>query len=82
LGWNLLSNWIRLRTDRGLSDKTICHQRNERLAQIWYLLGEFMMRDWKWTPRARRIGELLTAAGIIATGWVLFVGTWFMLGGN
>jgi hypothetical protein len=40
------------------------------------------MNNWNWTPRARMIGDLLAAAGIIAAGWVLFVGTWFMLGGN
>jgi hypothetical protein len=40
------------------------------------------MSNWNWTPRARMIGDLLTALGIIAVGWVLFVGTWFMLGGN
>jgi hypothetical protein len=41
-----------------------------------------MKSNWNWTPRARLIGELLTAIGVVATGWVLFVGTWFALGGN
>jgi len=41
-----------------------------------------MKSNWNWTPRARLIGELLTAIGVVATGCVLFVGTWFALGGN
>jgi hypothetical protein len=40
------------------------------------------MRNWNWTPRAKFIGELLTAVAVVAAGWVLFVGTWFALGGN
>jgi len=40
------------------------------------------MNDWNWTPRARFIGNLLAAAGMVAACWVLFVGTWFALGGN
>ncbi len=47
-----------------------------------WIQGWFKMRNWNWTPRARLIGELLTAIGVVATGWVLFVGTWFALGGN
>ena len=40
------------------------------------------MRNWKWTPRARFIGELLKAIAVVAAGYVLFVGIWFALGGN
>ena len=40
------------------------------------------MRDWNWTPRAKVIGTLLQAFAIIGIGWVLFVGTWFILGGQ
>jgi hypothetical protein len=40
------------------------------------------MRDWNWTPRARFIGNLLAAVGVVAAGWVLFIGTWFAFGGN
>jgi hypothetical protein len=40
------------------------------------------MRNWNWTPRARLIGDFLTALAIVGAGWVLFVGTWFALGGN
>lgn len=40
------------------------------------------MRNWNWTPRARLIGNIFTAAGVVAIGWLLFVGTWFALGGN
>ena len=40
------------------------------------------MRNLPWTPRARMIGELLAAVGTVAVIWVLFVGTWFALGGS
>jgi len=40
------------------------------------------MKDWNWTPLARTIGLLLEAAVVIGLGWVLFVGTWYALGGN
>jgi len=39
------------------------------------------MTNWKWTPRARFIGELLTALAVIGIGWILFVGTFYALGG-
>jgi hypothetical protein len=51
---------------------------NYTLADFW----SYEMRNWNWTPRARFIGELLTAVAVVAAGWVLFVGTWFALGGN
>jgi hypothetical protein len=41
-----------------------------------------MMRNWNWTPKARFIGNLLSAFAVVGTMWVLFVGTWFALGGN
>jgi hypothetical protein len=40
------------------------------------------MSNWPWTPRARMIGELLAAVATVAVIWVLFVGTWFALGGH
>jgi len=40
------------------------------------------MRNWNWTPRARMIGKVLQALAVIGIGWVLFVGTWYALGGN
>ena len=40
------------------------------------------MRNWNWTPRARMIGDLILALGVIGAGWILFVGTWFALGGS
>jgi hypothetical protein len=40
------------------------------------------MRNWNWTPRAKMIGTLLQAVAVIGIGYVLFVGTWFALGGN
>jgi hypothetical protein len=40
------------------------------------------MNDWNWTPRARFLGQLLTAVGVVIAGWVLFVGTWYAMGGN
>jgi hypothetical protein len=40
------------------------------------------MRNWNWTPRAKMIGESLIAFATIAAIWILFVGTWFALGGN
>jgi len=44
--------------------------------------GAAMKTDWNWTPRARFIGNLLTAFAVIGIGWILFIGTWFALGGN
>jgi hypothetical protein len=40
------------------------------------------MRNWNWTARARFLGNVLAAMAVISTGWVLFVGTWFALGGK
>jgi uncharacterized membrane protein len=40
------------------------------------------MRNWNWTPRAKMIGALLQAVAVVGIGWVLFVGTWYALGGN
>jgi hypothetical protein len=40
------------------------------------------MRNWNWTPRAKMIGTLLQAIAVVGIGYVLFVGTWFALGGN
>jgi len=40
------------------------------------------MNNWNWTPRARMIGELLSVVSTIAVMWLLFVGTWFALGGH
>lgn len=40
------------------------------------------MLDWNWTPLARTIGLLIEAVLVIGVGWVLFVGTWFVLGGS
>jgi hypothetical protein len=40
------------------------------------------MRNWNWTPRAKMIGALLQAIAVVSIGYVLFVGTWFALGGN
>ncbi len=40
------------------------------------------MRNLNWTPRAKALGEILMALGVVGAGWVLFVGTWFALGGN
>jgi hypothetical protein len=40
------------------------------------------MTNWNWTPLARTIGLLIEAALILGIGWVLFVGTWFALGGS
>ena len=39
------------------------------------------MTNWNWTPRARMIGTLLQAVVVVGAVWVLFVGTWFALGG-
>jgi len=39
------------------------------------------MRDWNWTPLARTIGLVIEAIIVIVVGWVLFVGTWTLLGG-
>ena len=40
------------------------------------------MRDWNWTPLARTIGLVIEVVLILGIGWVLFVGTWFALGGR
>ena len=40
------------------------------------------MSNWNWTPRARFIGNLLSAVAVIGAAWIIFVGTWFALGGN
>jgi hypothetical protein len=56
-------------------------QLTQHLKAQW-IQGWCKMRNWNWTPRARFIGELLIAIGVVAAGWVLFVGTWFALGGN
>jgi hypothetical protein len=40
------------------------------------------MRNLPWTPLARTIGLLIEAALVIGIGWVLFVGTWYALGGS
>jgi hypothetical protein len=40
------------------------------------------MRDWNWTPLARTIGLVIEATLVIGIGWVLFVGTWYALGGS
>jgi hypothetical protein len=40
------------------------------------------MRNLPWTPRARMIGLFLQAIGTIGIMWLLFVGTWFALGGH
>jgi hypothetical protein len=47
-----------------------------------WILGWFKMRNWNWTPRAKMIGTLLQAVAVVGIGYVLFVGTWFALGGN
>ncbi len=39
------------------------------------------MRNWNWTSRAKAIGAVLQALSFIGVAWVLFVGTWFALGG-
>ncbi len=39
------------------------------------------MKTWNWTPRAKVIGAVLQALAVIGAAWVLFVGTWFALGG-
>jgi hypothetical protein len=56
-------------------------QLTQHLKAQW-ILGWCKMRNWNWTPRARFIGELLAAVAVIAASWILFVGTWFALGGN
>jgi len=43
---------------------------------------ELKMTHWNWTPRARLIGNTLSAVAVVGAMWVLFVGTWFALGGN
>jgi len=40
------------------------------------------MSNWNWTPLARTIGLLIEAVLVIGAGWVLFVGTWYALGGK
>ena len=40
------------------------------------------MTNWNWTPRARFIGTLLQAVAVVGIGWVLFVGTFYALGGK
>jgi hypothetical protein len=40
------------------------------------------MRNWNWTPRAKMIGRTLEAISVVGIGYVLFVGTWYALGGN
>jgi hypothetical protein len=40
------------------------------------------MTNWNWTQRAKMIGTLLQAIAVVGIGYVLFVGTWFALGGN
>jgi hypothetical protein len=40
------------------------------------------MRNWNWTPRAKMISALLQSLAVIGAGWVLFVGTWYALGGS
>jgi hypothetical protein len=53
----------------------------QRLKAQW-IQGWFKMRNWNWTPLARTIGLLLKAALVVGIGYVLFVGTWYALGGN
>jgi hypothetical protein len=53
----------------------------QRLKAQW-IQGWFKMRNWNWTPRAKMIGTLLQAIAIVGICYVLFVGTWFALGGN
>jgi len=40
------------------------------------------MRNWNWTPRAKFLGTLLQAGIVISIIWILFMGTWYALGGN
>ena len=40
------------------------------------------MSDWNWKPRAKALGEILMALAVVGAGWILFVGTWFALGGS
>jgi hypothetical protein len=47
-----------------------------------WIQGWYKMRNWNWTPRAKMIGALLQAVAVIGIGYVLFVGTWFALGGK
>jgi hypothetical protein len=56
-------------------------QLTQHLKAQW-IQGWCKMPNSNWTPRARFIGELLTALAVVGAGWVLFVGTWFALGGN
>jgi hypothetical protein len=40
------------------------------------------MRNWNWTPRAKKLGEIIQALVVVFAVWILFVGTWFAMGGN
>jgi hypothetical protein len=40
------------------------------------------MRNWKWTPRAKTLATIIQAVVVVIAGWILFVGTWFAMGGN
>jgi hypothetical protein len=40
------------------------------------------MNNWNWTTRAKMIGTLLEAVAVVGISWILFVGTWYALGGN
>lgn len=40
------------------------------------------MRNLPWTPLARLIGLVIEVVLVIGIGWVLFIGTWFILGGK
>jgi len=44
--------------------------------------GAAMKTNWNWTPRAKMIGTFLQAVAVVGIGWILFVGTWYALGGN
>jgi len=41
-----------------------------------------MMKNLPWTPRARMIGLFIQATACAGVWWLLFVGTWFALGGK
>jgi Na+/pantothenate symporter len=40
------------------------------------------MRNWNWTPRAKTLATIIQAVVVVIAGWILFVGTWFAMGGN
>ena len=40
------------------------------------------MRNWNWTPKAKTLGTIIQALVVVIAGWILFVGTWFAMGGN